>query len=31
MGEFVASVGNIDEPVPTDELFAFGPYDAIDS
>lgn len=31
MGEFVASVGNIEEPVPTEELFAFGPYDAIDS
>ena len=31
MGEFVASVGNIDDPVPTEELFAFGPYDAIDS
>ena len=31
MGEFVANVGNIDEPVPTEELFAFGPYDAIDS
>jgi len=31
MGEFVASVGNIDEPVPTEELFAFGPYDATDS
>ena len=31
MGEFVANVGNIDEPVPTAELFAFGPYDAIDS
>ena len=31
MGEFVANVGNIDEPVPTEELFAFGPYDAINS
>jgi len=31
MGEFVANVGNIDEPVPTEELFSFGPYDAIDS
>jgi NitT/TauT family transport system substrate-binding protein len=31
MGEFVANVGNIDEAVPTEELFAFGPYDAIDS
>ncbi|WP_367175430.1 ABC transporter substrate-binding protein [Haloarcula rubripromontorii] len=31
MGEFVASVGNIDEPVPSEELFAFGPYDAIES
>jgi NitT/TauT family transport system substrate-binding protein len=31
MGEFVASVGNIDEPVPSEELFAFGPYDAINS
>jgi len=31
MGEFVANVGNIDEAVPTGELFAFGPYDAIDS
>jgi len=29
MGEFVASVGNIDEPVATEDLFAFGPYDAI--
>src|SRR6056297_2544356 len=31
MGEFVANVGNIEEPVPTEELFAFGPYDAINS
>jgi len=31
MGEFVANVGHIDEPVPTAELFAFGPYDAINS
>ncbi|MFC6758112.1 ABC transporter substrate-binding protein [Halomicroarcula sp. GCM10025894] len=31
MGEFVANVGNIDEPIPTEDLFAFGPYDAIDS
>jgi NitT/TauT family transport system substrate-binding protein len=29
MGEFVASVGNIEEPVPTEELFAFDPYDAL--
>lgn len=31
MGEFVASVGNIDEAILTEELFAFGPYDAIGS
>jgi NitT/TauT family transport system substrate-binding protein len=29
MGEFVASVGNIEEPVATENLFAFDPYDAI--
>jgi NitT/TauT family transport system substrate-binding protein len=29
MGEFVASVGNIEEPVATEELFAFDPYDAL--
>ncbi|MDS0296271.1 ABC transporter substrate-binding protein [Halogeometricum sp. S3BR5-2] len=29
MGEFVASVGNIEEPVATEDLFAFGPYDAL--
>jgi NitT/TauT family transport system substrate-binding protein len=29
MGEFVASVGNIEEPVATEDLFAFDPYDAI--
>ena len=29
MGEFVANVGNIEEPVATENLFAFGPYDAI--
>ncbi|KTG10660.1 nitrate ABC transporter substrate-binding protein [Haloprofundus marisrubri] len=28
MGEFVANVGNIEEPVATENLFAFGPYDA---
>jgi len=28
MGEFVANVGNIDEPVATENLFAFEPYDA---
>jgi NitT/TauT family transport system substrate-binding protein len=31
MGEFVASVGNIDEPVPTEELFAVEAYDALQS
>ena len=29
MGEFVANVGNIEEPVATENLFAFGPYDAV--
>jgi len=29
MGEFVADVGNIEDPVATDNLFAFEPYDAI--
>ncbi|XVH33339.1 ABC transporter substrate-binding protein (plasmid) [Haloferacaceae archaeon DSL9] len=29
MGEFVASVGNIEEPIATENLFTFGPYDAI--
>ncbi|SFR91106.1 NitT/TauT family transport system substrate-binding protein [Halomicrobium zhouii] len=29
MGAFVADVGNVDEPVATEDLFAFGPYDAI--
>lgn len=29
MGEFVASVGNVDDPVPTDDLFAFEAYDAM--
>jgi NitT/TauT family transport system substrate-binding protein len=29
MGEFVASVGNIEDPVAPEDLFAFGPYDAI--
>jgi len=29
MGEFVATVGNIAEPVATEDLFAFDPYDAI--
>ena len=29
MGEFVATVGNIEEPVTTENLFAFDPYDAI--
>jgi NitT/TauT family transport system substrate-binding protein len=29
MGEFVTSVGNIEEPVATEDLFAFGPYDAL--
>src|SRR6056297_3253687 len=28
MGEFVANVGNIEEPVATEDLFAFEPYDA---
>jgi NitT/TauT family transport system substrate-binding protein len=28
MGEFVANVGNIEEPVATENLFAFEPYDA---
>ena len=29
MGEFVANVGNIEQPVATADLFAFDPYDAI--
>jgi len=29
MGEFVANVGNIEEPVATEDLFAFDPYDTI--
>ena len=29
MGEFVANVGNIEEPIATKNLFAFEPYDAI--
>jgi NitT/TauT family transport system substrate-binding protein len=29
MGEFVANVGNIEDPVATENLFAFDPYDAI--
>lgn len=29
MSEFVADVGNIEDPVETDNLFAFEPYDAI--
>lgn len=29
MGEFVANVGNIEEPIATQNLFAFDPYDAI--
>jgi NitT/TauT family transport system substrate-binding protein len=29
MGEFVANVDNIEEPVVTEDLFAFDPYDAI--
>ncbi|MDR9431313.1 MAG: ABC transporter substrate-binding protein [Natronomonas sp.] len=29
MGEFVASVGNIEEPIVTEDLFAFDPYDAL--
>jgi NitT/TauT family transport system substrate-binding protein len=29
MGEFVASVGNIEEPVATEDLFAFDPYDSL--
>jgi NitT/TauT family transport system substrate-binding protein len=29
MGEFVTSVGNVEEPVATEELFAFDPYDAL--
>ena len=29
MGEFVANVGNIEEPVATQDLFAFDPYDTI--
>ena len=29
MGEFVANVGNIEEPVATENLFAFDPYDTV--
>ncbi|WP_135304602.1 ABC transporter substrate-binding protein [Haloarcula amylovorans] len=29
MGEFVANVSNIEEPIATENLFAFDPYDAI--
>ncbi|MCX2818734.1 ABC transporter substrate-binding protein [Haladaptatus sp. F3-133] len=29
MSEYVASVGNIDEPVSVDDLFAFEPYDSV--
>jgi NitT/TauT family transport system substrate-binding protein len=29
MDEFVANVGNIEEPVATENLFAFAPYDAL--
>ncbi|MFC7192302.1 ABC transporter substrate-binding protein [Halocatena marina] len=29
MGKFVANVGNIEKPLATENLFAFGPYDAI--
>lgn len=29
MGEFVANVGNIEDPIATESLFAFDPYDAI--
>ncbi|WP_424005144.1 ABC transporter substrate-binding protein (plasmid) [Haloarcula salina] len=29
MGEFVANVGNIEDPVATENLFAFDPYDTI--
>ncbi|ELZ05948.1 nitrate/sulfonate/bicarbonate ABC transporter periplasmic protein [Natrialba asiatica DSM 12278] len=29
MGEFVANVGNVEEPIATENLFAFDPYDAI--
>ncbi|ELZ02201.1 ABC transporter substrate-binding protein [Natrialba aegyptia] len=29
MGEFVANVGNIEESIATENLFAFDPYDAI--
>jgi len=29
MSEYVAEVGNIGEPVATEDLFAFGPYDSI--
>ena len=29
MGEFVANLGNIEEPVATADLFAFDPYDAV--
>ena len=29
MGEFVAGVDNIEDPVATEDLFAFDPYDAI--
>ena len=29
MGEFVTNVGNVEQPVATQNLFAFDPYDAI--
>lgn len=29
MGEFVANIGNIEDPIATEDLFAFDPYDAI--
>nr|WP_226042110.1 ABC transporter substrate-binding protein [Natrinema sp. DC36] len=29
MGEFVSNVGNIEEPIAAENLFAFDPYDAI--
>jgi NitT/TauT family transport system substrate-binding protein len=29
MGEFVANVGNIEEPIATENLFAFDPYDSL--
>ena len=29
MGEFASNAGNIEEPIATETLFAFDPYDAI--